>query len=211
MDIDRVYKVNYLGLIIDSRLTWNLHIQEVTNTMLPYIFVLRRIRKYISETTAWMIYFSYIYSRFIYLNPIWSSLSQTKFNELSRLQNKVFKIIRGLPRLHPSKELYSKDKLPLEVINKLELLTYIFKIKNGILKCNQLLIQANSIHNYSTRNAAGTNYYINTYKTSIGKNNIFNRGLTLFNFIPEYIKNESALPKFKSLLREYLFVQYTSS
>ena len=95
--LKQVNSYKYLGLIIDSKLTWNNHIEHVNNNILSYLFALKRSRCFLSTHT------SYIHSRLTYLNPIWNSAS--KFKEISVLQNKTFKIIYQLPSIYPTKSL----------------------------------------------------------------------------------------------------------
>lgn len=50
-DIGIVKSFNYLGLIIDSKLKWQQHIDHVVKKIIPYVFILKRLRKYICANT----------------------------------------------------------------------------------------------------------------------------------------------------------------
>lgn len=76
-NIERVENYKYLGLVIDSYLNWDEHIEMIKNKILPYMFILRRSRDVISAKTARLIYFAFIYPHLKYMNPLWISAAES--------------------------------------------------------------------------------------------------------------------------------------
>ena len=90
-NISRVKLHTYLGLLIDEKLKWYEHINSIQKSITPYIFAIRRVKHFISKKQLLQIYYAYIHSRLVYLNPIWSGNSQLKLMELEILQKRVLK------------------------------------------------------------------------------------------------------------------------
>ncbi|CRK95603.1 CLUMA_CG009062, isoform A [Clunio marinus] len=111
--IERVETYKYLGLLIDESLTFQKHIEQIKNKVTPMIYAIRRIRKVIGIKTAYQLYFAYIYSHLIFMNPLWSVAATTTQNFLFVAQKKVLRFIQMKSRLSPSLELFSENILPL--------------------------------------------------------------------------------------------------
>ena len=60
-----------LGLIIDDRLSWSYHIEELCRKISSAIGALKRIRSLISRSTAVQIYNALIQPHFDYCAPVW--------------------------------------------------------------------------------------------------------------------------------------------
>lgn len=51
--LNRVMQTKYLGLIIDSKLSWNQHIQKIKNKIRPIIFAIKRLHHCLHEAAIW--------------------------------------------------------------------------------------------------------------------------------------------------------------
>lgn len=58
IEIERVFTTKYLGLNIDSKLTFHHHIDLLKKKLNPISFAIRRARPYITEETAFKMYFA---------------------------------------------------------------------------------------------------------------------------------------------------------
>lgn len=200
--IKRVDRYRYLGLILDENLNWDAHIDSVKKKILPYIFALSRSRLMISEKTAKLIYYAYIFPHLIYMNPLWNNATIGRLKSIKILQNKVCRIVLKKPFRYSSSLLYKTEFIPFENICKYETLITIFKIINNLIK-HGLVIQTNSeIHNHLTRNRG--NFYVSFFKTSYGRNSFLVQGLLEFNKLPEIIKNTTDLLKFKNGIKRMM-------
>lgn len=206
--IDRVEKTKYLGMIINESLNWNDHVDLVKKKVARFVGVLRRMSYLLDEKIKKQIYFAYIHSHVIYVNPIWSSVADYKLQELQVLQNKAMKAVYNLPRLTPSKELYIGDRggiLPIKVLTEYELNLLSFKINFKLIKSKFTFKITKDVHSYKTRIA--NNFRSIFSRTNCTKNSIFNRGVSLFNKLPEIVKNEKTIAVFKNSLKKYYSVQ----
>ena len=200
--IYQVLTSKFLGLMIDYDLKWKTQISQITSKILPYLFALKKSRKFITERAAWSIYNAYIYPHLAYMAPIWGNASERFLNKIKVLQNSCIKIIRKLPPLTPTINLYDIKTLSLKNLIHYETVLLIYKIKHELLKSNVFLQNVNNIHNYNTRQR--DNFYINRCRTVLAENNVFYVGLRKFNVLPINLKQANSVSQFKRLLKIYL-------
>jgi hypothetical protein len=102
-------EVKYLGVILDSKLTWCSHIKRAADkakagTLALYPIFNRHCA--LSVQTKQRIYKQLIRPVLTYACPVWNSAAQTHHNRAQRIQNRAFKIIydthprQNLSRLH---------------------------------------------------------------------------------------------------------------
>ena len=72
--IKKVEEAKSLGLFIDEHLSWTKHIEEISKKISSAIGALKRIRQFISESTALQIYQALILPHFDYCSPVWDEL-----------------------------------------------------------------------------------------------------------------------------------------
>jgi hypothetical protein len=84
-----VRETKYLGIIIDSSLSFISYIDVIKRKIIPYVGVLHRIKHFVPVNARLSIYYAYIYSQLCYLNVVWNSAAKDKIFEVSRLQNKA--------------------------------------------------------------------------------------------------------------------------
>lgn len=204
--IHQVNDYNYLGLHLDNIMSWDNHVDKIKKCITPYIFALNRTRRLLSRKTAEMIYFAHIHSHLTYAAPAWCGTRTTKLEKLRVLQHRALKTVFGLPRLTPSSSLYNEKYLCVDNIIKFELIMFIFKVINGLTRNNYVLTLVADVHNHETRQQP--NFYLTTFRTSMGNSNAMNMSLTLYNRLPAALKNELNLMKFKMRLKAYLNDNY---
>ena len=91
--IKKVKEVKSLGLLIDEHLSWAKHIEEISKKIFSALGALKRIRPFISESTALQIYQALILPHFDYCSPVWDELSVTLSDKLQKLQNRAARVI----------------------------------------------------------------------------------------------------------------------
>ena len=91
--ISNVDHAKSLGLIIDNRLSWSNHVNELCEKVTSAIGALRRIRPLISQSTAVLVYNSLIQPHFDYCSLVWDGLSDHLSDKLQKLQNRAARVI----------------------------------------------------------------------------------------------------------------------
>lgn len=199
--INRVESAKVLGLIIDEKLNWSLHIKKIKSKINSASFALRKLNNVLPSSAKWFFYHSCIMSHVSYLNPIWNTASVQEIKGLKICINRTLKIIKNKPRLYPTDLLYSESILPIEKYNQFSTLLFIYKIKNKLIK-NNVVLDLNE-NTYSTRQIS--NFIVNFFRTTIGQNNVFNEGVRMFNKLPYELKYMKTISNFKSKLKLYLY------
>ena len=82
-----------LGVQIDNNLSWGEHVRKVTKKMSSNIWLLSKVKNYLSNEHRVMYYKSYIQPRLDYANIVWGSTSQTNLMQIERLQKRACRII----------------------------------------------------------------------------------------------------------------------
>lgn len=200
--LEKVNEYKYLGLIIKEDLKWDKHIDLIKQKINPYIFSLKKLKNILSQKSLKLIYYSYVYSQIIYLNPIWSGCAQYKLDQLYVLQKRSLKYIMNVHWRHPSQDLFMNEFKSLSFINKQELLILIYKIINNLIKHNFELKQMKSIHGHSTRRKS--NFVIEHFSSHMSEYNVLYKGLNEFNKLPKDLKNIKTVKNFKKQLYEHL-------
>ena len=81
--------VNYLGMIVDDKLTWSRHVDYISSEVTRNIGILKNIRHFIPKESLLLLYHTSIepYSR--YCSIVWGQCSETLKDKLQILQNKA--------------------------------------------------------------------------------------------------------------------------
>lgn len=200
--IENVKTYNYLGLIVDSKLNFHDHIDRTASKIIPYVFILKRLKLFLDEKALYTIYCAHIMSHIHYVNPIWSRTSEYKLDKINKIQKKAIKIILGLPRLHPTNMLYTPKYISFVNICKIELFTLAYKIINNLIKHHFTLSKSLDIHNHNTRNKS--NFYLSVFKSNRMKSNCLYNCLKEFNELPVQLKESENLNCFVKMIRGYV-------
>lgn len=99
----------YLGMTLDSKLKYTIHINKIKQACqatLHQLYPILNSKSPLNTETKLMLYKSYIRPKILYGCPIYSNASQTNIKKLQIIQNKNLRLILNKPRRTPSKELH---------------------------------------------------------------------------------------------------------
>ena len=91
--LSQVHVYEYLGVLIDDKLNMEAHIDKMCTDVQKKYGILRKIRRYVSEETALLIYKVMIRPHFDYGDYIVDSGTQNRIDELDRIQDKIVRTI----------------------------------------------------------------------------------------------------------------------
>ena len=111
--LQTVRTYQYLGMLLDSTLSNNYHVNTVIGTVTYKSNLLAKIRKYLTKDVALKIYKSMILTYFDYVDVIYNSANKEGLDKLQRLQNKCLKICMGFNNRHGTKYLHTVAKMPM--------------------------------------------------------------------------------------------------
>ena len=203
--IERVSQTKYLGVTIDSNITWSKHIETMYKRLSSKIGILRRIRHCVPKYCLVTIYNSFILPLFDYCDIIFDSADKKHLDKLQILQNRSARIILGAHRLSHREDMFKKlGWLSLQNRRKLHKAVMMYKVIRGLAPdyLNTSFKQRNQIHTYQTRFSSHIQKPI-PYSKSILNSFQFS-GANLWNSIPDHIKTTESLDSFKLLYKKYL-------
>ena len=183
--------VKYLGLLIDSKLSWSYHIDHIKKKLNSGISIIYKLRQYLTEKQLKDIYFAFIHSNILYGLEVWGSADKTKLNCVSKLLNKSLRALYFKSKEDQVKPLYDDNKL-LTLENMIKL-SWCIMINKCVLGFHSKDFKDNVFttlkHKKNTRNKE---YNLNApcYTIKTSKNSIFCNGITFW--------NQNSIGKFKS-------------
>ena len=83
--LERVCSYKYLGLILDEHLTYNKHIKEMNRLVSHKLYVMSKIRKYITTYACINIFKTMVLSLIEYCDIVYSGTSITNLNDIDKL------------------------------------------------------------------------------------------------------------------------------
>jgi hypothetical protein len=171
--------VKFLGLFIDSKLTWEHHINYISGKLSRVIYLLRRLVDCVPDNYVRIAYFSFFQSILMYGILLWGNSCHVK--DILLLQKKAIRVITGSHFKAHCKPLFIEHKI-MTVINIYIYHALIFtknRLPNYQIR--------RDIHNYNTRSNKQIN--IPFHRLTKSKNSYEVIGQKLFNKLPLHIKD----------------------
>jgi len=124
----------FLGVVLDSKLSWNLHIHKIKMKMSKNIGVLLKARRVFNSSTLLTLYYSFVYPYISYCIEVWGNAAKKYTDSLFKLQKLCCRIITGSKRLTPSKPLFRSLKI-MSLYEAYEycVMLFMFKFHSGLL------------------------------------------------------------------------------
>jgi hypothetical protein len=165
--------------------------------------ILRRIRCFIQEETAILLYFAYIQSRLMYMNAIWAAAPKYLVDSLEIIQRKALRVVFRKNWSCSRSELYSERILPVSTLCSMACSVLVFKIINGLVKNFVEFGFASETHDYPTRSR--DLLMVKRCQSNLGCSNFYVRSFSEFNKLPANVRNQLSIGKFKTKLKDHLF------
>lgn len=139
--------VKYLGLYIDSCLSWKTHIDYVTEKLRKTVHIFTNLRYCMKFSTLKMIYSGVVQSILNYGILFYGGANKTIIGKIKIMQKLILKVMLNKPRRYPSDQLFeATDILDVSKLFVFNIAQYFFKEKRSLLN----LIQFHK-HLYYTR------------------------------------------------------------
>ena len=213
VNIEIVDRYTFLGIILDSNLTYSFHIINLCNKLSKIVYLFRKL-KFLNLRNLIILYNLLFLSNMSYGIEIWGNVYEDRLKKLVLIQKKTIRII--------NKNMIDKSQLPLI---RLSHTNNMFKY-NSILKFNELitfriiLFLYNLLHNnyninldtFFIYNKDKTRFILPLMKTTKFQNTIFFKGPKYYNNIMSnnILKSENIhnIHKLKKVLKNYFLNKY---
>ena len=130
--IPRVGSTKFLGLWIDDKLNWHVHVEKLLLKLKSRLEMLYKSKNLLSTSSKRILYFGQIYSNLCYGIAIWGPMvGVSQINKLAKIQNKCISQIS--PVAHIADVYSTQHLLNLHQIIRLE------QLKLGNKLCNHML------------------------------------------------------------------------
>jgi len=209
LDIQRVSRVKFLGILMDDRLTFSEHTSNICKQVSKSIGMLNRISSIIPIRAKSNIYYSLIYSRISYGIVSYGRGNVTVTEKLNRLIIKSRKIINYSP---------NNVDTPIRILSFTSMFEYFTAIKfYKIIKLNQhsyfrcAIDNLLPVHNHSTRFNNLLQYNVPFYSKSKCQKSFLNQSIAIWNNLPYNLKQCNSFSTFKRELKQLLLTSETSS
>lgn len=106
LPLTRADSIKYLGVHLDSTLSWSTHIDILTSRTRKIMPILRKLRNSADLTTLRMVYFALAQSILNYCIPAWGGACVSHLLKLERAQRAVLKVMTRKPFRYPTTQLY---------------------------------------------------------------------------------------------------------
>jgi len=118
----------YLGVYIDSDLSWQQHIYFIYNKIIKFTSIFYKIRNILSLDILKMIYFAFVYSHLVYGIEIYANTYIKNINKLVILNKKILRTLQNASRDTNTVELYTKfTTLPIPALHNCPILKLVHK------------------------------------------------------------------------------------
>jgi hypothetical protein len=87
-DINRIESTTFLGVVIDDKMSWKLHINNICNKVSKGIGILLRARQVMYSHTLFTLYNAFIKPHFTYCISVWGNTYLKYMNRLHIMQKK---------------------------------------------------------------------------------------------------------------------------
>jgi hypothetical protein len=207
--LDIVTSTKFLGVILDSELSWKTHINHLSKKIAKSIGIISLARRNLHRKTLIQLYHAFIYPYLSYCVLIWGNSPASTLWPVYKLQKLALRIIMCVgPRVSSLPFCKEHCILRLPEIYTLNAGIFMFKFKNSQLPdiFNNLFIRNDAIHRYPTRNAS--HLRAPRTKSRIAESFITNTGVHIWNSFSNILNTETKLGTFKRALKKFLSQKY---
>lgn len=203
IDIDMVDDFKYLGIHLDSTLSWDRQIRHVEHKLSSLTGALKKVSYFVPKKALLSFYYGCIHSQIQYLISVWGHASKSKLKKVQTLQNRCLKIIFKLPILHPTLLLYSNSShkiLPPLALRNIQIAIHIHKVLHHPEFHHNIPLNVGS----RTQNTRQANLLQRQRaNTNLGQTRMSNFGPSIYNTLPNELKQISNLDLFKFKIKQH--------
>ncbi len=185
-DIEQTSSTKFLGIYIDSKLKWDVHINSVTQKISRSSYAINKIKDILPKHHLKLIYNSIVYPYLSYGIVIWGAAYKTHLDKLRIQQKKIIRRINGAQYDAHSEPIFKElNFLKIEDIYKVNAARHILSLFQGSLPSSLSMnyINTQNIHRHNTRHRTTFKLTIPLIRTNIASQCITFRGPQLWNAI----------------------------
>jgi hypothetical protein len=204
--LEIVKTTKFLGLILDSGLSWKNHIQHITTKIAKSIGILSLAKQTLTQKSLIQLYYAFV---FPYCTVIWGKNHDSTIWPIFRLQKNSLRIIGNIPRRQSLKPFCKTQKLlRFPDIYTYSVCIFMYYYTNSLLPdtFKNLFHENKTFHHYPTRNRDKLRPPRTNSK--LADNFISKQGAIIWNNLKASMETNTSLPVFKTTLKNQLLSSY---
>ena len=203
--------IKYLGVLLDHKLTFKSHINNLSEKINKYVGIFYHIRHMLPSKCRQVLYYSFVFSYLYYCTEIYGNIQRTSLKPLQLAQNRALRALQYKNKYYPINEMH-KDYGILKVhdIVQYKQSKIIHSLLTGAKRLptvlKKLIIPIKNIHAHNTRH---TNMvYEVKPRRPIGKRLLKCNASKVFNNLPRNITLQETHGEFKNEFYNYKLDSY---
>ena len=189
----------FLGIVMDNKLKFNHHINHICNKISKTIGIIHRLKYLLPKHCLFSLFYSFIHPYVTYCNLIWGGTYNCHLHSLNILHKRAIRLINNQPFLAHTASLYhSSNILNLHDTHRYFLSIYMYKNRNSLTY--------NRNHHYNTR--LRQNLLPSFRRLTSTQHSLSYTAPTVWNNLPDEVKNSETLPIFKHRAKKYFISLY---
>ena len=194
--------VNLLGVEIDNKLNFSIHIAEICSRAGRQVSALARLSKTLDKTTKLLVFNSFILSHFNYCPLVWHHCSIGDSRKIEKIQERGLRFVYNDPNSSYS-QLLAKSNKNLLYINRLKKIAeFVYKCINEVGPASVHDLYSVKTISYNLRDSSRTQQPKSS-TTTFGLNSLKYSGAALWNILPVTIKDSVDIKVFKRLIKSW--------
>ena len=208
-ELKQVDCTKFLGLYIDSDLSWKPHIIYLSRVLSRNTGILNKLKHFFPKRILLSVYSTLITPYLNYGILAWGNASINLINILFRIQKRAIRNVNNVEYLAHTNNLFHINKI-LKISDLFFFNVGIFMYKLSTNSLPEIFLQMfrrnRSLHTYPTRQSNA--YHLPRTRTIFAQKTIMYIGPSYWNALPTEIIESPSLYTFKSKLKELLFKTY---
>lgn len=192
-----------LGVQIDNNLSWGEQISKVVKKMSTNIWLLSKIKNYLSLDHRIIYYRSYIQPHLDYANIVWGGTTKNNIMQIERLQKRACRVILDYNVINVYQSLNDLKIMTISERVFFRKAKFMFKVSKGITPeyINDMFSKRSQINSdgnesYTLRSITAENYILPKPNTEFYKNSLGFAGPIIWNCLPSNVKNAPSTETF---------------
>ncbi|XP_062849601.1 uncharacterized protein LOC134311857, partial [Trichomycterus rosablanca] len=201
--------VKNLGVTIDSDLSFDTHVNNITRVVFYHLRNISKIRNILSVNDAEKLIHAFITSRLDYCNALLTGCSGRSINKLQLVQNAAARVLTRTKKFdHISPVLSSLHWMPVKFRIDYKILLLTYKALHGLAPqyLSELINHYNPARSLHSQDA-GLLIVPKIKKITAGGRAFSYKAPQLWNNLPASVRDSDTVSMFKSRLKTYLFSQ----
>lgn len=199
--VDQVNTHKHLGITLSHNLKWSHHIQNISNTCMKQINVMKSLKFKLDRKSLETIYMSFIRPKMEYGNILFAGASLVNLQKLDNIQLEAMRIVTGATYRARIKSLFDETAWnSLQERRENQVLCMLFKIMNNLspVYLSGILLRLQGTEpRYNLRN--NLNLRPPYTKTETYRNSFFPFAIRIWNLLPLEKKQKKSFSEFKTI------------